>query len=127
MVAKFREKCCMSSVALEQLMHQITKLNKPENDPSDRETKTRVEENINSETLYESIEYADENVEYVIYETGTDFIDESEISEKSQENDIDSVEEEIDNRCQNVSQMKAENLFRMIFVCFFSQFQSRKN
>lgn len=118
MVANFREKCCVSAVALEQLMQQINKNHKTEeNERNYKETETVTEETCNSEPLYESIEYVDENVEYVLYDTGTDFANENDISEKSQEIDIDSVEVDIDYNCKTVSYIKIKILFFLnIFV-----------
>lgn len=78
MVAKFHEKCEISANALDQIKRQISKMGQ-ERKPS---------ANSNNDTFYEHIvEYAEENVEYVIYDTSTDFIDEIQDSTENKEED----------------------------------------
>lgn len=76
MVAKFREKCDMSAVALDQLRKQINKI--------DKSTEETVVNEHNDETFYENVEYSEENVEYVIYDTTADLIEETNDHDKSQ-------------------------------------------
>lgn len=85
MVAKFREKCGMADIALEQLKKQINKIHR-----SETVERLQVEADIgnvdepeqnSSEQFFESVEYAEENVEYVIYDS--DFIDETDMHDKS--------------------------------------------
>lgn len=107
MVAKFREKCNMSSVALEQLKRQINKDVSIYEDSRFQETINSSEHssNANGEAFYENVEYAEDNVEYVIYDTSSELIEDIEITEKSQDNDIDIMDD--DNSCNitNVSQI----------------------
>lgn len=89
MVAKFREKCEMSTVALEQLKKQVNRMDK--NEPFVRFKIDTVVENTNTtetelnsgEQLFESVEYAEENVEYIIYDE--DYIDENDVHDKLQD------------------------------------------
>lgn len=89
MVAKFREKCEMSSIALEQLKKQVNRMDK--NEPFVRFKIDTVVENTNTtetelnsgEQLFESVEYAEENVEYIIYDD--EYIDENDVHDKLQE------------------------------------------
>lgn len=103
MVAKFVEKCNMSSVALEQLKRQINKDENIYDDNRFEETINNSQHNniTNGDTFYENVEYAEDNVEYVIYDTSSDI----EITEKSQGNDIDIVEEDVSCNMANVSKM----------------------
>lgn len=92
MVAKFLQKCSNSTAALDQLKRQIGKLNKskqmPEQmsvtnviNPKDPNTDT----DTNTDLYYENIDYCGENVEYVIYDSTTDIIEETDITNKSNE------------------------------------------
>lgn len=88
MFAKFREKCGMSAAALDQLRRQITKLE--QNGKIHMEIShfggiKECEQNSNSVTFYENIEYAEENVEYVIYDANADVIDVTDANEKTQD------------------------------------------
>lgn len=91
MVAKFREKCGMSEIALEQLKSQAIKRN--EVDQSETNTvNAKDSEQNNDDQFFENVEYAEENVEYIIYDS--DFIEESDVNGKpsdelqsSEEND----------------------------------------
>lgn len=97
MVAKFREKCQMSTTALNELNKQLDKKTKTINckligtqnsliigDPEtevlmDADTETINTKNITddfSESIY------DENVEYVIFDSSQDLIEENEVIEK---------------------------------------------
>lgn len=80
MVAKFREKCDMSAVALDQLRKQINKIDKSKEET----TTTVVNAEHNDETFYENVEYSEENVEYVIYDTTAELIEETNDHDKSQ-------------------------------------------
>lgn len=82
MVAKFREKCDMSAVALEQLRKQMIKIDKSSGEGI---STTLVNAELNDETFYENVEYSEENVEYVIYDTTADLIEESNNHDKSQD------------------------------------------
>lgn len=103
MVAKFREKCEMSTVALDQLKLQINKMSKVEESERMRVETVNSEENSNSdsdsETVYENIEYTDENIEYVIYDTNNEFMDASDVTVETHEtlprikNDIPTTED----------------------------------
>lgn len=91
MVAKFREKCDISAAALDQLKRQMNKEHKSEEIVStDAET--------NHDAFYESLEYTEENVEYVIYDTTADLIEETDIQDKSQSgldsDEVDIIEED---------------------------------
>lgn len=84
MVAKFREKCAMSTAALGQLTKQIhrssttiLKLISPQMETIEEDPKTN-DDSIRSDTI-EPIEYDDDNVEYVIIDSGQDFGEGNEI------------------------------------------------
>lgn len=98
MVAKFLEKCTMSTVALDQLKQQIVKLNESKHVPVQMNTLNTTIHSKDADLYYESIDYCDENVEYVTYESATDIIEEANIFDQSHEtqqtDDIDSNGEE---------------------------------
>lgn len=111
MVAEFREKCAMSAVALDQLRRQMNRINKVEefeevHVQADLENDKELEPN--SEPLYENIEYSEENVEYVIYDTSADLIEETDSSEKPEDtvqsdaNDDDSLDGNTDDKTNAV-------------------------
>lgn len=90
MIAKFREKCEISANALDQINRQIDRMSKVvENEIEDgietgdvrNGNECEPSGSSNNDTFYENIEYAEENVEYVIYDTNAEFIDETDISE----------------------------------------------
>lgn len=83
MVAKFLQKCNDSTVALDQLKRQIGKLNKSKQTPIQLDITAVVDvKDADAELYYENF---DENVEYVIYDSSTDIIEETDTSVKSQE------------------------------------------
>lgn len=83
MVAKFREKCSMSTGALDQLKRQIGKLNKSSKQITNVDSK---DEETNTDPYYENFDYCGENVEYVIeYDSSADIIEEVDYSDKSHE------------------------------------------
>lgn len=83
MVAKFREKCSMSTVALDQLKRQIGKLSKSKQTSNDVDTK---HPDTNTGSHFENFDYCEGNVEYVIeYDTSADIIEEVDHSDKSHE------------------------------------------
>lgn len=92
MVAKFLQKCNDSTVALDQLRRQIGKLNKSQQTPIQLDI-TVVD---SKDDLY--YENYDENVEYVIYDSPTHIIEETDTSIKSHEtqqtNSINSDDED---------------------------------
>lgn len=83
MVAKFREKCDMSAVALDRLRQQINKICKPVT--INHENTDAKDSDSNSNQYYDQLEYTEENVEYVIYDSGTEFIEEADITDRPQE------------------------------------------
>lgn len=108
MVAKFREKCQMSTTALNELNKQLSQKSKIinlklistqnsliiEEDPGtevllDTDTENNKNENI-TDNFSESID--DENVEYVIFDSSQDLIEENEVIEKTDEQPIASEE-----------------------------------
>lgn len=91
MVAKFREKCDMSAAALDQLKRQINRKNKSEEISSTSHTDT----DTNNDEFYENLEYTEENVEYVIYDTTADLIEETDVQDRSQDT-VQSDEVEMD-------------------------------
>lgn len=101
MVAKFREKCAMSADALDELKRQMSRINKVD-DLEEIHVQTDMEDDKdiqpNSDQFYENIEYSEENVEFVIYDTSADLIEETDISEKPEDtvqsdaNDDDSLD-----------------------------------
>lgn len=93
LVAKFREKCAISSVTLDHLSKQMEQ--KAQTEPKDtainpntekqwtktNQSKTKTNESkqnsqSNNEIFYENLEYVDDNVEYVIFDNNSDFIEE---------------------------------------------------
>lgn len=113
MVAKFREKCEMSSIALEQLKKQVNRMDT--NEPFVRFKIDTVVENTNTsetglnsgEQLFESVEYAEENVEYIIYDE--DYIDENDVHDKLQDDSQTNENLEVDDNDEeslNCDQMK---------------------
>ncbi|XP_031626180.1 zinc finger protein 84-like [Contarinia nasturtii] len=99
MVARFREKCEISTEALNQIKRKINK----QFDESEQvdigtvginEQEELSNTNSNNETLYENIEYAEDNVEYVIY-------DEIDVTENLIQDT--NVESSIQNDAENVN------------------------
>lgn len=101
MVAKFREKCQMSTTALNELNKQLGQKSKTINlnlisthnsliieDPGTEVLLDTDTENIKNE----NIEYDDENVEYVIFDSSQDLIEENEVIDKIDEQSIASEE-----------------------------------
>lgn len=83
MVAKFLQKCNDSTVALDQLKRQIGKLNKSKKLPIKMNgTTTTNSKDADTENYYENF---DENIEYIIYDSTTDIIEETDTSIKSYE------------------------------------------
>lgn len=88
MVAKFREKCYMSKVTLDQLKRQMSKINK-----SDGIEQVNVQTNVgntdskdsdpSNEPFYENIEYNEENVQFIIFDPRTELIEETDTQDKS--------------------------------------------
>lgn len=99
MVAKFLEKCSISSVALEQLKRQIGKLRKSSSRTKQVPAQTNLtnittdSKDTNTELYYENFDYCEENVEYVIYDSAQDIIEEADISDKSVDLAQDIIEE----------------------------------
>lgn len=81
MVAKFLQKCNDSTVALDQLKRQIGKMNKSKQVPIQLSVTAAMDAKDTDTDLY--YENFDENVEYVIYDSTTDIIDETDTSNKS--------------------------------------------
>lgn len=81
MVAKFLQKCNDSTVALDQLKRQIGKMNKSKQVPIQLSVTAAMDAKDTDTDLY--YENFDENVEYVIYDSATDIIDETDTSNKS--------------------------------------------
>lgn len=78
MVAKFLQKCTDSTVALDQLKRQIGKLKQI---PIQLDITTAIDsKDVDTDLYYENF---DENVEYVIYDSTTDLIEETDTSIKS--------------------------------------------
>lgn len=96
MVSKFLQKCNDSTVALDQLKRQIGKLNKSQQTPIQLDITTVGDSKDADTDLY--YENFDENVEYVIYDSSTEIIEETDTSTKSHEirqtNRIDSDDED---------------------------------
>lgn len=101
MVAKFREKCQMSTMALNELNERLGQKSKTINlklistqnslileDPGAEVLLETDTENINTE----SIHYDDENVEYVIFDSSQDLIEENDVIEKTDEQSVASEE-----------------------------------
>lgn len=113
MIAKFREKCEISANALDQINRQINRMNNAEENEIEDGIETVDVGNGderepkgcgNSDTFYENIEYAEENVEYVIYDTNAEFIDEIDNSEgqdsvQCHESSALNMEEDYANSC----------------------------
>lgn len=93
LVAKFREKCAISSATLDQLSKQMEQ--KARIEPKDNginhntekhctktnQSKAKINESKqnsqnNHEIFYENLEYVEDNVEYVIFDNNSDFIEE---------------------------------------------------
>lgn len=112
LVAKFREKCAQSVVALDQIKQKVNKqTNECEQVQIEIEAcemKEHEHSNSNSETLYENIEYAEENVEYVIYDTSTDFIDEIDVAENQISDTLSHAANGIQNENEDVNDKNAE-------------------
>lgn len=97
MVAKFREKCAMSTAALGQLIKQLntksttimkiidSKSEHIANRRSNAES-SRTATESRKEAIDEPIEYDDENVEYVIFDSSHDFDEDNEINNRTDEN-----------------------------------------
>lgn len=83
MVAKFLQKCNDSTVALDQLKRQIGKLNKSKQTPIRLDITTVGDSQDPDTDLY--YENFDENVEYVIYDSSADIVEETDTSTKSHE------------------------------------------
>lgn len=78
MVAKFFQKCNDSTSALDQLKRQIGKMNKTKQTPIRLDITTIVDsKDADTDLHYESF---DENVEYVIYDSSMDIIEETDTS-----------------------------------------------
>lgn len=88
MVAKFLQKCSNSTAALDQLKRQIGKLSKSKQMPVQMSVTNVIdpkEADTNTDLYYENFDYCEENVEYVIYDSSADIIEETDISNKSNE------------------------------------------
>lgn len=113
MIAKFREKCEISANALDQIKRQIDRMSKVVENEIEEGIETgdvgngiecEPSSSSNNDTFYENIEYAEENVEYVIYDTNAEFIDETDISEgqdsvQCNEGSAPNMEEDDANSC----------------------------
>lgn len=84
MVAKFLEKCSISTVALDELKQEIIKLNESKHEPVQM-TNSNTMQTKDSDLYYENIDYCEENIEYVMYDSTTDIIEEAEIFDRSHE------------------------------------------
>lgn len=85
MVAKFHQKCSNSTATLDQLKRQIGKLSKSKQMPAQMSVTDPKEADANTDLYYENVDYCEENVEYVIYGSPADIIEETDISNKSNE------------------------------------------
>lgn len=92
MVAKFLEKCSASVVILDQIKQQIG-----ESVQAPVQTSIPNPNTVNSkdaDLYYENVDYCEENIEYVMYDSTTDIIEDADITDKSHEtqqnDDIDS-------------------------------------
>lgn len=106
MVAKFREKCQMSTTALNELTKQMgqktktinLKLISTQNSLIIEDPRTEILSDINTENIRNenctenSVDYNDESVEYVIFDSSQDLIEENEEIEKTDEQSIVSDE-----------------------------------
>lgn len=72
----------MSSIALDQLKRQIGKLSKSS---GTNLTNAIDSTGPNTDLYYENVDYCEENVEYVIYDSTAEIIEEAEIIDKSHE------------------------------------------
>lgn len=109
MVAKFREKCQMSTTALNELTKQLGQKTKTINlklistqnsliieDPGTEillDTNTENIKNVNC--IEDSVDYNDESVEYVIFDSSQDLIEENEEIERIDEQSIGLSEENV--------------------------------
>lgn len=124
MVAKFREKCGMSTAALEQLKRKINKMKKDDSDRTQAASKS--EQNYSTDAFYESIDVADENVEYIIYDAITETAEESDIQDKSEQSIVqyeDDSTDEDETFCENT--VATEVCGSLVsFVANFLQFEN---
>lgn len=106
MIAKFREKWEMSTNVLNQIKRQISKIQTEvqnneslQIEPADLAINSK--DKSKSDTFYENIEYVEDNgIEYVIYDTNADFIDEV-VEDSVQRDDNSSMEDDDDDEEYN--------------------------
>lgn len=113
MVAKFFQKCNDSTVALDQLKRQINKLNKTKQTPIRLDITTVVDsKDADTDLYYESF---DENVEYVIYDSSTDIIEETDTAIEPHEiQHIDDIASDCENKQTTCRQSTNEVRFLTI-------------
>lgn len=81
----------MSTVALDQFKQQIEKLNESKQVPLQISIANAVDSE-DADLYYESVDYCDENVEYVMYDSSANIIEDTYIPKKAHETqEIDAV------------------------------------